>query len=756
MQYRPEDIRDPETGKWLNSKVFNVEGRRYQEHQYYCSDPKGSPAYKTFWDEQLRRNQEGYSVAGWKITGHHYEYMNYSRIQVAEGEEGEKKAIKLEKNPDFWDGDYDYYWGLEIAENGVLGKYALASNKLEKEVGKTLDEESSKDYAMSIVEKLRLRVKLHRDYLGGGYNFIIGKARRKGYSFKNAAICANTYNSIRKSIVVIGAFDSKYLYPEGTMAKASEYLSFFNEHTAFGKGREYIDQVNHKKASFRKSTDGIPSEAGYQSQIIAVTFKDNPDSARGKDGRYVLFEEAGKFPNLKASYNATRFGSTAGSYSTGMLLIFGTGGDMESGTADFADMFYHPLEYGLMPFYNIWDENAEGTTCGFFHPFYWNMEGYYDEQGNSDIEGAIRFENKEREIIKKNSTSSRTLQDRMQEMPFCPAEAFLMVSVNDFPVVELRQQYQRVMMHSLHTIIGTPVFLLPQIPTDKEKQEAKAIDPITGELKIIAPRRKIKVEMDLEGRQEPLWTYKPSSKHLEGAIIIYEQPIPDAPKGLYKIGYDPYRHDKSTETHPSLAAIYVYKTIMRGETTRNIIVASYVGRPATPDDANAIFERLIELYNTEGMFENEVTSVKTYFERRKKLHLLALQPDAVINANVKKSGVARTYGMHMTEKLKDAGEKYIKNWLLEERDIDENGNILLNLHFIYDPALLEELVLYNRKGNFDRVMALMQVMFQIEEEELGHEHKKQELDSVGQDLIALMQRQFQNTSIYSNHYTQAA
>jgi hypothetical protein len=70
----------------------------------------------------------------------------------------------------------------------------------------------------------------------------------------------------------------------------------------------------------------------------------------------------------------------------------------------------------------------------------------------------------------------------------------------------------------------------------------------------------------------------------------------------------------------------------------------------------------------------------------------------------------------MNDQLKDAGAKYIKQWLLKERDIDEFGNKVLNLDLISDPGLLEELILFNKKGNFDRVMAFMMVMFQLEEE----------------------------------------
>ena len=70
----------------------------------------------------------------------------------------------------------------------------------------------------------------------------------------------------------------------------------------------------------------------------------------------------------------------------------------------------------------------------------------------------------------------------------------------------------------------------------------------------------------------------------------------------------------------------------------------------------------------------------------------------------------------MNIELKNAGAKYIKQWLLKERDVDEHGNILMNLDTICDPGLLEELIAFNNKGNFDRIMSFMMVLFQIEEE----------------------------------------
>jgi len=60
------------------------------------------------------------------------------------------------------------------------------------------------------------------------------------------------------------------------------------------------------------------------------------------------------------------------------------------------------------------------------------------------------------------------------------------------------------------------------------------------------------------------------------------------------------------------------------------------------------------------------------------------------------------------------------------------------MDFIYDIGLLEELILYNKKGNFDRVMSLMQVMFQVEEDELDKVHgEAHESNRNVKDLLAL-------------------
>lgn len=698
-------------GIFINTNCFREEALHFLKYGYYCADPWDSPAWKEYWDEQLKRCINGYTSGGLYITGNHYGYLNFAQIKITEEfkkaeqdvttdllsfkQKREIKSTGAEKIvtfPSFWSMDYNFFHVVDIARWGI-----------------EQDE----------LEKLGLEITILPDYLSGGYHVILGKSRRKGYSYKTGWISANKYNTIENSITLICAFDKKYLFPEGTMNMTSNYINFFNEHTGWSKARDFVSKIDHKKASYEEKDDNnITVEKGYKSTVMALSFKDNPEAAIGKDGTLVLLEEAGKFSNLKESYIKTRPAMEDGIYTTGQILIFGTGGQIESSTADFADMFYNPIPYKLLPFKNIWDENVSDTAnCGFFVPDAWNKPGFIDKDGNSDNQAALDYENKKRAEIIANTSGTTALNDYITQYPQNPSEAFLSVSHNEFPVVELRNHLNKIIAEKLYLKKTQPVVVF----RDNETKKAK-------------------MKPDMSGKLNPIVHFPTKEGDKTGCPVIFEPPVPNAPKGLYKAGYDPYRQDQSEGE--SLGAFYIYKSANEFSYTRDMIVAWYVGRPATADMFNRNVELLAELYNLEIMHENEVTEVRSYFVKRNKAHLLASQPDAVISKNILNSRVSRVYGIHMNEKLKDAGEKYIKRWLLTERDFDETGEKILNLETIYDIGLLEELISYGRKVNRDRVMAFMMVMFQIEEEEEGKVYGESRVTLVAQQLhdLQLFQR----------------
>lgn len=709
-------IRNPD-GIWINTEVFREEARKFQRYNAYCLDPWGSPDWFTYWQEQRNRIINGYSSGGVKITGDHYFYLNFCPILKVE-DMNAKKSAKVTDFPDFWDGDYNYFWAREIAFNGIVDGLGVQTEFDEtcRIHAKSLPEaEAQKKALEELFKGLQLEVRIEVDYLTGGYNLIVGKSRRKGYSYKNAAIAVKNYLCYPKALTIFAAYEKKFLYPKGIFTMASNYLNFINANTAWVYPKDVVDKMDHVKASTIEYRNGVKVETGFMSEIMALTFKDNADAARGKDARDVIFEESGAFGTpglLKGSYAATQDCVMGGAIKTGMITVFGTSGDMEGGTADYSEMHSSPLRFGMLPFQNIWDEESEDMKCGFFHPITWNMEGYYDEQGNSDTAGAKALELAQRKLLLDNGATSADIQKRMQEKPLGPFEAFGMVSVNNFPVLELKRQLEIVKAKNLHMIMGTPVKLFYDYDS-----------------------KKVKAEPILDGTANVIYRQKPDNTSLEGCPVIYEYPAEVPMRGAYKIGYDPYRQDKGS----SLAAVYVYKSVIIGDRTKRIIVAEYVGRPGEADDVNYICRLFAELYNTTIMHENEVTHVKDYFRRRKQLHYLAYQPDEVIKKNVKNSKVNRVYGCHMIDQLKDAGEKYIKSWLLETLDFDDEGMPIRALDQIYSIGLLEELIGYNRKGNFDRVMALMQVMFQDQEDLHGKEYQpKTRGNDKAKQLLAMM------------------
>jgi intein/homing endonuclease len=172
---------------------------------------------------------------------------------------------------------------------------------------------------------------------------------------------------------------------------------------------------------------------------------------------------------------------------------------------------------------------------------------------------------------------------------------------------------------------------------------------------------------------------------------------------------DPYDHDQSGTN--SLGSTFIYKRHQDFESYSDMIVAEYTGRPATAEDYYENVRKLLMYYNARCMYENMNKGVFTYFVNKHCDYLLADQPD-ILNDVISggKSTVARRKGCHMTKEIKLWGEGLIKEWLIEEL-----APGVPRLSTILSEPFLEELISYNDRGNFDRVMAYMQVMIYKEQ-----------------------------------------
>lgn len=705
-------------GIWVNSNAFRETGNHFKKYGYYCADPKGSPSWFDYWQEERRRCIEGFSVGGAKIPGDYYSYLNFCPITKSERTSG-RTGSKISGFPDFWDGDYNYFWAREIARHGILRALNIEEGR-EKEILEKEPEEREK-ILVKLLNSLGLTFKMvpsikrngvRVDNLLGGRHLIVGKSRRKGFSFKNASIPVTTFYHRPDKHTLLMAYSKKFLYPDGIFTKCMSYINFINENTAWTAPSDYVRRQDHIRNSYKSYRNGIEVEKGYMSEIEAVSFKDNPQAKVGGDYYDIIGEEVGTWGvpgGLKQTLSAVQPSVTDGDITTGMITLFGTSNDIDKGTVDFASMFEKPMANGFLPFEDIWGD-IDDKTEGFFFPAQLNMVGHYDENGNSNLESAEQAEDLARERLKAGGATSTQINNRKREFPKNSAEAFSATSSNDFPVVELKRRLDIVIAKE---IVGTPVKL--------EYKEGKVVArPI------------------LDRSVEPISSYRDIPENISGCPVIYEYPIENSPPGLYKIGYDPIRQSKGS----SFAAIIVYKGVHTQTSTHSKIVAEYIGRYDDPDDIDRVAELFADLYGTQIMHENETTGTKNYFRRIKRLNLLAAQPDAVISKNIKKSRVARVYGCHVVGPLKDAGERYIKSWLLMVLDYDEHGNPITVIDKIESRRLLEELIAYYRDGNFDLISALIMCMFQVQEEQLGKEYDSEKRSKNYEKLLQMRKKMY--------------
>lgn len=689
----------PDPSKVDTSKFLEAQ-RKFHETGKYINALSGTIPYKEYWLEENRRCIEGFEIGisteqarvkayelaeknnvpeddmqsfidstieslksrhgtYLRITGIHYFYLNYCPIFAFD----EKLQRKVNKLPEFIDMDYYYFLELEAAKNS-------------------------------------------------GKGMIVAKARRKGFSYKNAAICVWAYNFLRESKTYVGAYLAEYA--ETTMGMSREMINFLDIHTAWAR-RKNPNTKTFLKAAHKETVDGVEVEMGFKSQMQTLTFKDNPSAGIGKSCEYFLFEEAGKWPNLIQSYQLTLPALKEGAKLIGTPIIFGTGGDMDGATNDFAEMFYDPSRYNLRSYVNEWDDGSPDKRCGFFisSTWYWVLDETFDEEtgkvknkdglvdmpdgtrqlaynkGISNHEVSLQYLKEEREQMRKTD-SRQTWESYITQYPIQPREAFLKVKHNMFPTVELSNWLAQIRSSKELSTAGIAVKLYK----DEYGKVLSKIDKNLFPIKRFPHKE---------------------TENLEGAIIIYEEPYRDdvgfIPDHLYIAGTDPYDHDESTTS--SLGSTIIYKQFNHFGTSYSRIVAEYTGRPESADEFYENTRLLLEYYNAITLYENQLKNMQTYFKNNGCLHLLEEQPD-IIKSIVKNSKVKRGYGIQMSDPIKRQAELYLKQWLTEKRGVDENGNTIYNYHTILSPTILEELISYYPKGNFDRVIALFLVMLYMQ------------------------------------------
>lgn len=532
-----------------------------------------------------------------------------------------------------------------------------------------------------------------------GKHMCILKPRGTGFSEIMSSIAVTNYTLYKKSKNFFFASNEGYLNKDGVLTKCWDHLEFLNQETESGYKhlRQKKDQDLHKRAS---TVDRQGNESGYKSEIIGRVI-DHPRKVRGArtgtKGK-VFFEEGGSFPRLQEAVSSTRPLVEQGGVTTGQILVWGTGGEQGDGIMGLEHMFYHPDAYNMIAFDNTFDEDRVGTKCGFFFPVQAAMDKYMDKEGNALQEAGRRHHVQERKRLAENDPKSE--DQYIAEYPFTPAEALMRLSSNLFPVAELQRQLMRVQSDK-----GIQGMLKHGTITKLE----------TGKFKFV-----------LLDNARPIKNFPHDpTENTDGCFTLVEGPFKDqvgkVPAGIYTIVVDPYYKDEATAS-PSLGSFYVYKHANNlSESADDILVGWYSGRPKTLDKFYRLLFNTAQFYN--AMIQSEIAGggkgIIDYARNRKLLHYCEKEPDIIsVKENAAKS-ISKPYFMKMHKDDVPLAEVYLADWLVKERNIkkDVNGEdvSILNLHKIYDEALLKELIKYNDIANFDRVSALRLLPFMIKE-----------------------------------------
>lgn len=273
--------------KFHNTDKFRQAALHFLQYGTYTDAPRGTSDYVKYWDQETDRCLNGYTAEdGEYITGYHYFYLNYSPIYTVKVSDYiDRYGIKRQRRersfgfPSFWDYDAFYFYAIEDAE--LVGQH------------------------MAVM-----------------------KARKKGYSFKGASMLVRNYEFIPGSKNFAIASEQKFLIGDGLLTKAWQIMDFVDKNTAWAKQRLKSTAMERTSGFKVKDEFGKETEQGYQSSIIGITLKNDPERIRGTRGKLFLWEEAGKFENLQEAWSIARAslelddGTTFGA----MQIMYGTGG----------------------------------------------------------------------------------------------------------------------------------------------------------------------------------------------------------------------------------------------------------------------------------------------------------------------------------------------------------------------------------------------------------------------------------------------
>lgn len=673
---------------FVGTEIFSRVADFYEKHGCYCLEPDDSPNAIKFWQREMDRRVKGvqaycklyikdipaYLAAKSdaerkallhkvRITGDHYNYLNYGRIERAPNEkerkqldkEGRFKVNTVEGFPRFWDGDY---WNFKIDE-------LIANNSC---------------------------------------NLCKAKARRKGFSYKRGSQAANTINANKNVTVTLAADQMDYLTEKGaTSYMVKVNLDWYEDKTYWRRG--YLSENFDKgiELGYKKSKEGQKA-FGFRSKLLSVAIGKNESAAVGKKAIETDFEEAGKCPNLQKALDVMMSNSESGAMRIGTIRVYGTGGTKGANWEAFSNCFYNPGKNDMLPMENIWDANSRHAVCGFFFPQIWDYEPFI-EDGNSLLFASWKDDyDKKRGAEKEKDAGEYNIY--VGQRANSPNEAFTNTQENIFHSPELINHINAIKYDKSNHFYEDGWYILDD-----------------GRVRFVTKQECIERAIFGSDRFHEYITDVPhnSKTDVHGCIREFYSPIPND-GSLYFISYDPYRVDKNKEevsTKNSLASFQVWmRTNSKTPYMGKRLVASYCGRLDTMEAVDKLVLYACLRWNCKVLYEAGTGELVTNFKKWGYRDKLLKDPSSYINRSVDGPRITG-YGIVIGDgDIKLEGMRMVRDFLYEIVGKTSDDTPIYRFNQIYDISFLLELDRFIFGRNADRLSSAIVAMFEFRKDSL--------------------------------------
>ena len=673
---------------FVGTEIFSRVADFYEKHGCYCLEPDDSPNAVKFWQREMDRRVKGVQaycklyikdipaylavksdaerkalLHKVRITGDHYNYLNYGRIERAPNEkerkqldkEGRFKVNTVEGFPRFWDGDY---WNFKIDE-------LIANNSC---------------------------------------NLCKAKARRKGFSYKRGSQAANTINANKNVTVTLAADQMDYLTEKGaTSYMVKVNLDWYEDKTYWRRG--YLSENFDKgiELGYKKSKEGQKA-FGFRSKLLSVAIGKNESAAVGKKAIETDFEEAGKCPNLQKALDVMMSNSESGAMRIGTIRVYGTGGTKGANWEAFSNCFYNPGKNDMLPMENIWDANSRHAVCGFFFPQIWDYEPFI-EDGNSLLFASWKDDyDKKRGAEKEKDAGEYNIY--VGQRANSPNEAFTNTQENIFHSPELTNHINAIKYDKSNHFYEDGWYILDD-----------------GRVRFITKQECIERTIFGSDRFHEYITDVPhnSKTDVHGCIREFYSPIPND-GSLYFISYDPYRVDKNKEevsTKNSLASFQVWmRTNSKTPYMGKRLVASYCGRLDTMEAVDKLVLYACLRWNCKVLYEAGTGELVTNFKKWGYRDKLLKDPSSYINRSVDGPRITG-YGIVIGDgDIKLEGMRMVRDFLYEIVGKTSDDTPIYRFNQIYDISFLLELDRFIFGRNADRLSSAIVAMFEFRKDSL--------------------------------------